>query len=157
MAKNRYVVRPCDNLGSVADAKRDRQWDVIDTHNDQTVSNHDTRKEARSIAHTLNLARAIATSMVIAFVFAGCFGDDVHTRPDASPKYDACDPTISKDCPITITDARNCQPTRLDAGSGQMCTEPCEQLGCTRDQYEPSCTKGGTVCECNGTQCVGTP
>ena len=53
--KKRYVVRPCDNGGSVTNAVRDRQWDVVDTLNDdRCVSNHDRRADARAEAKKMN-------------------------------------------------------------------------------------------------------
>ncbi len=54
---NRYIVKPCDNLGSVPGAKRGRQWDVLDTKEDDTdyvVATFDTRLEARVCARGLN-------------------------------------------------------------------------------------------------------
>jgi hypothetical protein len=53
--KRRYIVRPCDNGGTVTNAVRDRQWDVVDTLNNyRTVANYDTRKAARDYAAELN-------------------------------------------------------------------------------------------------------
>ena len=44
----RYVVRPCDNLGSVKGLKRDRTWVVVRKHDgqEQVVADLFTRKAA---------------------------------------------------------------------------------------------------------------
>lgn len=51
----RYVVRPCDNDGSVSPAPpRDRTWDVVDTYQGVVVANHDSRRRARDDADAWN-------------------------------------------------------------------------------------------------------
>lgn len=54
----RYVTRPCDNLGTIADLKRDRTWLVWDTSNDSFVADHDTRASARAEAAKYNAEEA---------------------------------------------------------------------------------------------------
>lgn len=50
----RFVVRPCDNLGSVEGLVRDRTWQVYDTKSDTYESEHVTRSAARAEATRLN-------------------------------------------------------------------------------------------------------
>jgi len=82
---------------------------------------------------------------LVGLVFVVACGDDTKRISDVDAAT------------IQLTDARACLPTRIDAGSGQQCTMTCEALGCTKAEYEATCTKGGTVCMCNGVECEGTP
>jgi hypothetical protein len=50
----RYVVRPCDNLGTLSDAKRDRTWSVVDRSTGKVVADRDVRKDARDLAKEMN-------------------------------------------------------------------------------------------------------
>lgn len=59
MSRRRFIVRPCDNCGSVPDAPRDRQWDVVDTALGHVVANHDTRAAARKDAAEQNSIRTL--------------------------------------------------------------------------------------------------
>ena len=52
--RNRYIVRPCDNCGSIEGLKRDRTWDVIDRATDSCVQQCTTRHEARDAAKAWN-------------------------------------------------------------------------------------------------------
>lgn len=55
MTTNRYVVRPCDNLGLVTPKPpRDRTWVVVDTTADTVVDSAYTRAEARTRAALMN-------------------------------------------------------------------------------------------------------
>lgn len=62
----RYQVKPCDNGGTVTNAVRDRQWDVIDTTTGQTVANYDKRTDARTEAAKLNTAPSVSIDPIIA-------------------------------------------------------------------------------------------
>lgn len=53
MAK-RYYVSPSDTCGSVENAVRDRQWDVIDRNTGHCIANYDRREDARKEAHERN-------------------------------------------------------------------------------------------------------
>jgi len=52
--KPRYVVRPCDNCGSVAGLVRDRTWNVYDAKTDTNGSDRTRREDARTEAARLN-------------------------------------------------------------------------------------------------------
>lgn len=54
-AQRRFVVRPCDDAGSIPGTKRSRSWDVVDRKRGtatgpRVVSNHETRIQARTAA-----------------------------------------------------------------------------------------------------------
>jgi hypothetical protein len=46
----RFVVRPCDNLGSLPDAPRDRTWIVFDRLLQTEVQDCETRTKAKAAA-----------------------------------------------------------------------------------------------------------
>jgi hypothetical protein len=50
----RFVVRPSDDGGSIADRKRERTWDVVDRTDDTCVGNYDRRADARREASDRN-------------------------------------------------------------------------------------------------------
>lgn len=50
----RFVVRPCDNLGSLPDAPRDRTWTVFDRVTQEGVQDCETRAKAKAAAAEWN-------------------------------------------------------------------------------------------------------
>lgn len=52
--RRRYVVRPCDNGGTVEGLARDRTWAIIDTETGACVADYDRRKDARDESRELN-------------------------------------------------------------------------------------------------------
>lgn len=62
---SRYVVRPCDNMGTVADLKRDRTWSVIDRSiaDDHVVADLDRRADARRHAAEWNAVDAMIRAL----------------------------------------------------------------------------------------------
>lgn len=103
-----------------------------------------TPKTEAAKRHGCNLA-----VLMVALVFAaGCTDHGEPSRPDASPKYDACDPTISKDCPPP--DAA--KPIPPDA---VLPLQSCESLGCSYADYIATCSHS-FECVCNNQTCQGT-
>jgi len=56
----RYAVRPCDNLGTLPEAKRDRTWSVVDKVTGKEVADFDRRKDARELATEMNNEKGAA-------------------------------------------------------------------------------------------------
>lgn len=52
--KPRYVVRPCDDAGTLGSGGKARAWGVFDTRTNRIMSNWNTRRQARAEAQVLN-------------------------------------------------------------------------------------------------------